>query len=85
MTDSVLTSQLRRIPTAAGWREKLGTAIPRSTTAALEAVGNAINTTDKFEGKTLINTTAGTIVTANGAAAADVWLALDGTTAHTPV
>ncbi len=58
---------------------------PRSTTVALEAIGNAINTTGKFSGKVVINTTAGTIVTANGATAGAVWLALDGTTAHTPV
>lgn len=60
-------------------------AMPRSTTAALEAVGDAINTTNKFANKAVINTTTGAIVTANAAAAADVWLALDGTTAHTPV
>ena len=59
--------------------------IPRSTTAALAAVGNAINTTNKFAGKVVINTTAGTIVTADTAAADGVWLALDGTTAHTPI
>lgn len=60
-------------------------AIPRSTTAALEAIGNAINTANKFANKVVINTTAGTIVTAAGATAGDVWVALDGTTAHTPV
>ncbi len=60
-------------------------AIPRSTTAALAAIGNAINTTNKFAGKVVINTTSGAIVTANGATAAATWLALDGTTAHTPV
>lgn len=68
-------------------RDATGTlqAIPRSTTAALAAVGNAINTTNKFSGKVVINTTSGAIVTANGATAASTWLALDGTTAHTPV
>jgi len=59
--------------------------LPRSTTALLEDVAAAINTTGKFTGKVVINTTAGTIVTAHGAAAADVWDALAGTTAHTPV
>jgi hypothetical protein len=59
--------------------------LPRSTTAALAAVGNAINTTGKFSGKAVINTTTGAIVTANGALAASTWLALDGTTAHSPV
>lgn len=60
-------------------------ALPRSTTAALEAVADATNTTDKYADKAVINTTTGAIVTADGAEAADVWLALDGTTAHTPV
>lgn len=59
--------------------------IPRSTTAALEAVDNAINTTGKFTGKVVINTTTGAIVTAHAALAASGWDALDGTTAHTPV
>lgn len=58
--------------------------LPRSTTTALEAIGNAINTTGKFTGKVVINTTTGLIVTAHAATAADVWDALDGTTAHTP-
>lgn len=57
----------------------------RSTTAALEDIADPINTTDKYEGKAIINNTAGTIVTAAGAAPDDVWLALDNTTAHTPV
>lgn len=59
--------------------------LPRSTTAALAAIGNAINTTNKFAGKAVINTTTGAIVTAAAATAAGVWQALDGTTAHTPV
>lgn len=59
--------------------------LPRSTTAALEDITNAINTTGKFTDKVVINTTAGTIVTAHGATAASVWDALAGTTAHTPV
>ncbi|MDP2619914.1 MAG: hypothetical protein Q8P46_07010 [Hyphomicrobiales bacterium] len=59
-------------------------AVPRSTTAALAAIGNAINTANKFSGKVVINTTTAAIVTANGATAGAVWLALDGTTAHTP-
>lgn len=60
-------------------------ALPRTTTAALTDISNAINTTNKFSGKAVINTTTGAIVTANGASAASTWLALDGTTAHTPV
>lgn len=60
-------------------------ALPRSTTAALAAIGNAINTTNKFANKAVINTTTGAIVTAADATAGGVWQALDGTTAHTPV
>jgi hypothetical protein len=60
-------------------------AMPRSTTAALASLANTINTTNKFLGKAVINTTSGAIVTANGAAISAVWLALDGTTAHTPI
>ncbi len=59
--------------------------IPRSTTAALNAIANAINTTNKFANKVLINTTTGTIVTSAGATAGALWLNLDGTTANTPV
>lgn len=59
--------------------------LPRSTTAALEAIANAINTADKSIGKAIINETTGDIVTAAGPLAGDVWEALDGTTAHTPV
>lgn len=60
-------------------------AMPRTTTAALNSIANAINTTNKFTGKAVINTTTGTIVTASGATAGAVWQALDGTTAFTPV
>lgn len=59
--------------------------LPRSTTTALEDVGDGINTAGKISGKAVINTTTGAIVTADGTDADDVWLALDGTTAHTPV
>ncbi len=56
-----------------------------STTAALAAIGNAINTTDKFEGKQVFNSTTKILVIAVGPAAADVWAnAGTGVTAHTP-
>jgi hypothetical protein len=56
-----------------------------STTAALAAVGNAINTTGKYAGKQVFNETTGILVVAAGAAAADVWKnAGTGATAHTP-
>lgn len=59
--------------------------IVTSTTAALEAVGNAINTTNKYAGKRAFNTTTGKPVYATGAAAADVWVDATGATAHTPI
>lgn len=56
-----------------------------STTAALAAVGNAINTTGKYKGKQVFNETTGILVVAAGALAADVWKnAGTGATAHTP-
>lgn len=57
-----------------------------STTAALAAVGNAINTSGKYAGKLVFNTTTGILVVANGALAADTWKnAGTGVVAHTPV
>jgi hypothetical protein len=57
-----------------------------STTAALAAVGNAINTTDKYKGKQVFNETTGILVIAAGPDADDVWKnAGTGATAHTPV
>ena len=56
-----------------------------STTAALAAVGNAVNTAGKYKGKVVFNETTGVLVVAAGAAAADVWKnAGTGATAHTP-
>lgn len=57
-----------------------------STTAALAAIGNAINTTaDKVAGYEVFNTTTGLPVWAVGAADGDVWNDATGATAHTPV
>lgn len=56
-----------------------------STTAALAAVANAINTTGKYVGKVVWNLTTGKMVRAFGSAAADVWLDEGGQTAHTPI
>lgn len=66
---------------------ELGPLLDRvSTTAALAAVGNAINTTGKFKGKQVYNETTGILVVASGAAAADPWKnAGTGADAHTPV
>ena len=60
-------------------------AFTASTVAALEAVGNAINTTSKYTGKMVTVLASGLIFTATGSAAADVWRASDGTTVATPV
>jgi hypothetical protein len=56
-----------------------------STSTALEAVANAINTTGKVVGKVVFNSTTGAPVWATGVAAADVWNDATGTLAHTPV
>jgi hypothetical protein len=57
-----------------------------STTAALAAVGNAINTTGKYQGKMVFNSTTNILVVAVGSTAASVWAnAGTGVTAHTPV
>jgi hypothetical protein len=56
-----------------------------STTAALAAVGNAINTTGKFPGKQVLNTTTNKPVWAVDGTAAGLWKDATGTTAHTPV
>ena len=56
-----------------------------STTVALEAIGNAINTTGKVAGKQVFNTTTGMPVYAVGSTAGSVWNEADGTTGHTPV
>ena len=61
-------------------------AVNSSTTAALAAVGNAVNTTNKFKNKLVVNDTTGILVYAAGPLAADVWKnAGTGATAHTPV
>lgn len=63
----------------------LAEAYLNSTTAALVAVGNAINTANKYAGKSVFNTTTGVLVQAAGSAAGDVWKNVKtGATAHTP-
>jgi len=57
-----------------------------ATTAALEAVGNDINTVHKHAGKIIYNSTSGILVYADGAAAADDWLGVhDNLVDHSPV
>lgn len=66
--------------------QQLTAALPTtSTTAALAAVANAINTGGKFAGKMVFNTTTGKPVWAVGPLAADVWKDATGATAHTPI
>lgn len=60
-------------------------ALTATTVAALEAVGNAINTTGKYTGKMVVILSSGLIFTATGAGASDAWKASDGTTTATPV
>lgn len=56
-----------------------------STTTALVAIGNAINTTGKFKGKQVFNETTGILVIAADSTAGAVWKnAGTGATAHTP-
>jgi hypothetical protein len=56
-----------------------------STTTALEDVGAAINTADKYAGKLVWNTTTGVLLCADGAAADDTWSTAAGAATHTPV
>ena len=66
------------------WRaEYVGT--PTSTTVNLTAIGNAVNTTDKYAGKMLYNTTTAKPVYAAGSTAGSVWNDATGALAHTPV
>jgi len=59
---------------------------PTSTTAALAAVGNAINTAGKYAGKQIFNTTTNKLVVATGASAGATWVnAGTGVVEHTPV
>lgn len=57
-----------------------------TTSAALLAIGNAVNTSNKALGTTLYNTTTKTFYVAQGATAGSTWIdASDGTTTITPV
>jgi len=57
-----------------------------ATTSQLAAVGNAVNTTGKYQGKQVFNSTTNIVVVAVGANANSVWAnSGTGVTAHTPV
>jgi len=58
---------------------------PTATSTSLEAVGNAVNTADKYAGKLVFNTTTNKPVYSVGANANSVWNDAVGTLAHTPV
>lgn len=58
---------------------------PVSTTAALAAIGNAVNTSGKYAGKHYFNTTTNKPVWATGSSAGSTWVDATGTVAHTPV
>jgi len=56
-----------------------------ATTTELEDKGAEINTTDKYVGKMIYNTTTGIVVFADGATPTSKWAEADGTDEHTPV
>lgn len=60
-------------------------ALTADTAANLADIANAINTTDKYTGKMVVDLATGLIFTATGATAGSVWKASDGTTTATPV
>lgn len=64
-----------------GWRP---TGTLETTTAALAAVSDPVNTVGKFAGRPAWNTTTGRPVWAVGSAASAAWRFADGTTAHSP-
>lgn len=58
--------------------------VPQDTAANIAAVGNAINTADKYAGKIVLDTTNHRLMVARGSAAADPWDVADGSAAVTP-
>lgn len=61
------------------------TVSPVSTTALLASIASSINTTGKYQGKPVFNTTTNIPVWAVGSLPGDVWVDATGATAHTPV
>lgn len=60
-------------------------ALPTSTTALLDDVAAAVNTSDKkIQGAVMWNVTTDIMCIAVGNAAADLWVEADGTTQHSP-
>ena len=56
-----------------------------ATTAELESLAAAINTTDKSVTRLILNATTERVLRAKLASAAGVWVDMDGNTIHTPV
>jgi len=54
--------------------------LPTATAANLGAIANAINTTGKVTGKTVVDIATGVIYTASGATAGSVWYGSNATT-----
>lgn len=58
--------------------------VQKLTTANLQSATHAANTTNKFAGKSVINSTDKKLYYADGSAPTDVWLSADGATTITP-
>ena len=61
-----------------------GFIFPATTAAAVGAIGNAINTTNKYVGKSVVDLSTGLIYTSTGVLPASPWKGSDGTTSVTP-
>lgn len=61
-----------------------GLVLQSVTGAAIGTVGNAINTTDKAQGKVVYDTTNNRLMVAGGSAAADPWYVVNGTASVIP-
>lgn len=76
-TDTVQTFTAQQALTA-------GLVLQSVAAAAIAAVGDAINTTDKVQGKVVYDTTNNRLMVADGSAAADPWYVVDGSASVTP-
>lgn len=61
-----------------------GLVVQSIAAADIAAIANAINTTNKVQGKVVYDTTNNRLMVANGAAAADPWYVADGSASVTP-
>lgn len=58
--------------------------IPTTTAAAIAAIGDAINTTDKYEGKLVWDSNNTRMLRAAGSAASAAWVVVDGSVTVNP-